>query len=70
MADSAYAARRLFRLEQENLLGAVTQSRNGRRLMANPDLRDDVPFCLQLDRYRLVAQMSNAGLVRLSSSVT
>ena len=45
VADSAHIARRLFRLEQNDLLGALAQSRNARRLMAHPELRDDVPFC-------------------------
>ena len=64
VADSAYTARRAFRLEQQDLLAAAAQSRNGRRLMANPDLRDDVPFCLQIDLYNLVVGMSKSGLVR------
>ena len=64
VADSAHIARRLFRLEQRNLLAAVAQSRNGRRLMANPDLREDVPFCLQRDLFRLVAALGKDGAVR------
>ena len=63
VADSAHIARRLFRLEQGNLLAAVAQSRNGRRLMANPDLREDVPFCLQRDLFRLVAALGKDGAV-------
>jgi len=64
VADSAHIARRLFRLEQNNLLDAVSQSRNGRRLMAHPDLREDVPFCLQRDLFRLVAELGKDGAVR------
>jgi phosphosulfolactate phosphohydrolase-like enzyme len=63
VADSALIARRLFRLEQSDLLAAVAQSRNGRRLLAHPDLRDDVAFCVQRDLFSLVAKMGKDGLV-------
>ena len=65
VADSALIARRLFRLEQNDLLAAVAQSRNGRRLMAHPDLREDVAFCVQRDLFRLVAEMGKDGVVRV-----
>ena len=64
VADSAHMARRLFRLAQDDVLAAVAQSRNGRRLMANPDLREDVPFCVQRDLFGLVAEMGKDGWVR------
>jgi 2-phosphosulfolactate phosphatase len=67
-SDSAHMARRLFRLAQDDLLAAVAQSRNGRRLMSNPDLRDDVPFCVQRDLFRLVAEMGKDGLVRIRAA--
>ena len=57
--------RRLFRLAQDALLGAVSESRNGRRLMSNPDLRDDVPFCVQRDLFGFAAEMGKDGLVRI-----
>jgi 2-phosphosulfolactate phosphatase len=63
VADSAHIARRLFRLEQNDLLGAVSRSRNGRRLMAHPELRADVPFCLQCDLFGQVAELSKDGEV-------
>ena len=69
MADSAHIARRLFRLEQDDLLAAVAQSRNGRRLMAHPDLRDDVPFCLQRDLFSLVAELGKDGVVTMRGSM-
>ena len=68
VADSAHIARRLFRLEQNDLLAAVAQSRNGRRLMAHPDLREDVPFCVQRDLFRLVAELGKDGWVRIRGS--
>ena len=64
VADSALIARRLFRLEQNDLLAAVTRSRNGRRLMAQPALREDVAFCVQRDLLGFVAEMGKDGLVR------
>ena len=67
VADSAHIARRLFRLEQDDLLDAVSQSRNGRRLLAQPDLRDDVPFCLQRDLFSLVAELGADSAVRIQS---
>jgi phosphosulfolactate phosphohydrolase-like enzyme len=70
VADSAHIARRLFRLEQDDLLAAVAQSRNGRHLMSNPDLRADVPFCVQRDLFGLAAEMGQDGLVRIRGSET
>jgi phosphosulfolactate phosphohydrolase-like enzyme len=57
IADSARIARRLFQIEQENLLAAVSESRNGRRLLTHAELRDDVSYCLQRDTVTLVAVM-------------
>jgi phosphosulfolactate phosphohydrolase-like enzyme len=68
VADAAHMARRLFQLVQDDLLAAVAQSRNGRRLMANPDLRADVPFCVQRDLFGLSAEMGKDGWVRTRSS--
>lgn len=68
VSDSGHIARRLFQLAQDDLLGAVSQSRNGRRLLANPDLRDDVPFCLQRDRFNLVAALRTDGTVRIQAT--
>lgn len=66
VADSSHIARRLYRLEQKDLLAAVAQSRNGRRLMAHSELRADVPFCVQRDRFTLVAVLGQDGWVRTS----
>jgi 2-phosphosulfolactate phosphatase len=68
VADSAHIARRLFRLEQNDLLGAVSRSRNGRRLMAHPELRADVPFCLQCDLFGLVAELGKDGEIKTRPS--
>jgi 2-phosphosulfolactate phosphatase len=68
VADSAHIAHRLFRLEQNNLLGAVSRSRNGRRLMALPELRADVPFCMQCDLFGLVAELGKDGEIKTRPS--
>jgi 2-phosphosulfolactate phosphatase len=68
VADSARIARRLFELEKKDLLTAVAQSRNGRRLLAHPELRDDVPFCLQQDRFSFIAELGKDGRVRCGGS--
>jgi 2-phosphosulfolactate phosphatase len=64
VADSALLARRLFLLEQKDLLAAVAQSRNGRRLLARPELRDDVAFCAQRDIFPFAAELGKDGCVR------
>jgi 2-phosphosulfolactate phosphatase len=64
VSDSARMARRLFCLEQSDLFAVVSQYRNGRRLCARPELRDDVPFCLRRDVFALVGEMGPDGIVR------
>ncbi len=63
VADSAIMARKLFHLERADLKGALGKSRNGRRLLQKPELRDDVDFCAQVDRFQLVAEMRRDGMV-------
>jgi 2-phosphosulfolactate phosphatase len=69
VADSARMARRLFLLEQKDLPTAIAQSRNGRRLLAQPDLRDDVAFCAQRDVLQVVAGLGRDGMVRVLGKV-
>lgn len=64
VSDAALMARQLFLQSQANLASAVSQSRNARRLLSNPELRDDVAFCLQRDLFPLVALLGKDGLVR------
>lgn len=64
VADSAHIARRFYLAEKLDLSAAMAQSRNGRRLLAHPELRDDVPFCLQRDTLARVAVLNTDGLVR------
>jgi 2-phosphosulfolactate phosphatase len=47
-----------------DLFSALGRAKNGRRLLALPDLRDDVAFCAQRDIFPLVAAMSPDGSLR------
>ena len=64
IADSAEIARRIYPLMQHDLLGAMKHSRNGRRLLANPDLRSDVWYCVQRETIPFVAALTSDGSVR------
>ena len=64
VADSAELARRIYPLMQGNLLDAMKQSRNGRRLLSMPALRDDVWYSVQRETLSFTAQMSTDGVVR------
>jgi len=64
ISDSAKMARELYALAKKNLLAAASQSRNGLRLSSIPELRDDVPFCLQRDIHGFVAAMNRDGIVK------
>ncbi len=63
-ADSAEIARRLYPLMQANLVDAMKSARNGRRLLAIPELRDDVWFCVQRETIPFVAKLAPDGSVR------
>ena len=64
IADSAVIALELFKHAAHDLLGTMQLARNGRRLLAIPELKDDVPFCLQRDTLSFVAEMTHEGTVR------
>jgi len=68
VADSAEIARRIYPLMQSNLLDAMKQSRNGRRLLSMPALRDDVWFSVQRETVSFTAEMSKEGFVRRSGA--
>ncbi len=58
-ARAAYVQAMLTNLEK-----SIGTSENGQRLLANPDLRDDVAFCAQRDIFNLVAAMQADGSLR------
>ena len=64
VADSAHLARQMYRTHQADLIGAMQYSRNGRRLLGHPDLRDDVPYCLERDLVDLLPTLQPDGSVR------
>ncbi len=61
--DSAEIARVAYAGAREDLLGAVSRARNARRLLARAELREDVSFCLQRDRFGVVAALDRDGRV-------
>ena len=65
VSDAAELARRVYPLFQPNLLDAMKHSRNGRRLLAHPELRDDVWMCVQRETARIVAARQPDGSVRV-----
>lgn len=64
VSDLALAARRLFRLERKDLPKALGESRNGKRLLSRPELKEDVAFCAQVNRIPLVVELDKKGRVR------
>jgi len=64
LSDSAEIARRTFLSAQADLPAALGGSQNARRLLAIPELCDDVAFCLQRDIFNLVAVMQPDGAIR------
>ena len=64
LSDAVRIARSTFRDAAPDLLAAAALSRNGSRLLAMPELREDVPLCFDRDRYPIVARMEADGAVR------
>jgi 2-phosphosulfolactate phosphatase len=62
--DATLIAVKTFVELKTDLAAALGSSRNGRRLLALPELRDDVAFCAQRDVCHLVAAMDAAGALR------
>ena len=61
---ASQTALQTFAAGKNDLAAAIGSSQNGRRLLANPDLRADVAFCAQRDIYDLVAVMTADGALR------
>lgn len=64
VSDAAEMARRIYPLMQGDLLEAMKGAKNGRRLLANPDLRDDVRLCVQRETVPFAVTMMPSGVVR------
>jgi len=63
-SDSAWMARRLFQQARADLTAALGASRNGRRLLAIPELAADVAACACLDAVPLIAELNAQGEMR------
>jgi 2-phosphosulfolactate phosphatase len=64
VSDSAEIARRIYPLFQGSLLDAMKNARNGRRLLAHPELKDDVWLCVQRETISFVAGVTTDGSIR------
>jgi len=64
--DAAQVARNIFRTAGGDLMTAVRHARNGRRLLALPELAADVAICLAIDRFAFTAELGPDGTVRKS----
>jgi len=62
--DSVETAVASWRKAKSNLLAAAFGAENTQRLLANPELRDDVAFCLQRDKFPLIARMESGMISR------
>ena len=64
LSDSARVALATFRQSKNDLARALCESQNARRLLAIPDLREDVKFCLRRNVFNLVARMKGGKITR------
>ncbi len=67
VADSAQIARETYLAGKSDPLGALQHSRNARRLLASPDLRDDVAVCWRRDVLSVVGEMRGGALEEVGS---
>jgi 2-phosphosulfolactate phosphatase len=63
-SEAAEFARQFFGRMQTDIAAHISLSKNGQRLRAIPELRDDVAFCAQRDVFKLVAEMQPDGGLR------
>lgn len=67
-SDSARVALAVFTEAKADLAGTICESENARRLMAIPQLRDDVEFCLRRDVFDLVARMRGEKIIAANNA--
>jgi 2-phosphosulfolactate phosphatase len=65
-SDFAQIALNAWARAKSNLAEIVSGSENAQRLLAIPELHEDVVFCLQRDIFQIVAKMETDGVVRAS----
>jgi 2-phosphosulfolactate phosphatase len=67
VTDAAQIARLIYQRFERDFDYAMTFARNGRRLLAIPELREDVSFCMRRDIFPIIARLeSNGCVVRLN----
>jgi 2-phosphosulfolactate phosphatase len=62
LSDSARIALATFQRSKSRLVRVIRESKNARRLLAMPELRKDVEFCLRRDIFDLVAGMKRGKI--------
>jgi 2-phosphosulfolactate phosphatase len=62
VADSAQIARETYLSTKQDPVAALQFSRNARRLLSNPELRDDVAFCWRRDALGVIGELRNGAL--------
>jgi len=63
-SDSAQIAFQTYTLAKPDFSAAICGSENARRLLAIPELRDDVEFCSRHNIFPLIARMNADGVIR------
>lgn len=63
VSDAALMAYKLYQLGKSDILKAASEARNGQKLLSNPDLRDDVAFCMRTDSCDFAAELEKDGRV-------
>jgi phosphosulfolactate phosphohydrolase-like enzyme len=64
LADSVRMARQLYLAARSDLAAAIRNSRNARRLLAIPELGDDVEFAFRRDSLPVLARLDADGCIR------
>jgi 2-phosphosulfolactate phosphatase len=65
LSASVETALDAWRKAKSNLLEVVSEAENARRLLAIPELRDDVAFCLRQDVFNQTAALGRDGMIRI-----
>jgi len=63
-AESARETASMFRTHADDLEAAMQESANARRLLAIPELEEDVAFCLSENLYPIVVGAGSDGILR------
>ncbi len=66
ITDAALLARKAYRAAAKDLLAALDEAENGRRLRARSELSADVEFCAMVDCFPIGAVMDHAGSITVA----